>query len=162
MSQHTQEVIKRAISQFENGDMKVGDIVFCVGAVQDVILLEVPSPEIIEYYHRHQVISGPKDKLRYRSLDGSFEGEDLIALFIKISKGRFFVDYEIKESVEESENLAFDFEYAARCEGFKVIKIRNDGRWVIRIFGDTQESVNCFKFLYKAGHEGSFIFLHNN
>jgi len=46
MSKNTHEVVKRAIRQFENGVMKVGDIIFCVSAVQDVVLLEEPSVEL--------------------------------------------------------------------------------------------------------------------
>ena len=58
MSSYIHEVIKRAIKQFENDEMKIGDIVFCFSAIQDVILLEVPPFELFEYFHKKGVISG--------------------------------------------------------------------------------------------------------
>jgi len=158
MFDYTRAVIRRAIRQFESGEMKVGSIVFCVGSVQDVILLEVPAPELIEYYYQNQVISGPKKVLKYRSLDGSFEGSENIALFIKISKGKYHADYMFKENNKLAKRESFDFEYAARCEGFKVIRIKTVEGWYIRFFGDTQEDVCSFLNLYLRGCKEDYIF----
>jgi len=48
--------------------------------------------------------------------------------------------------------------YSARKEGFKVIKVKTFEGWYIRIFGDSQQEVDCFLNLYHLGHEEEYIF----
>ena len=157
MSNNTHEVIKRAIRQFENGEMKVGDIVFCRSAIQDVILLEEPPNELINYYYKKGVISGNGSELKYRTLDGKSENIAEIYSFIKISKGRFFVNYEIKGNTKKEERKAFNLEYAARKDGFKVIRVKTSEGWYIRIFGDSQKEVDHFLYLFKLGQVEDYI-----
>jgi len=151
------KTIERAIWQFENGEMKIGDIVFCSGGTQDVVLLEEPPFELFEYYHKEGVISGQGSELKYKYLGGKSENKAALACFIKISRGKFFKDFKVKGNTKNSERKAFNLEYAARKDGFRVIRVKTSNGWHIRIFGDTQQEVDHFLYLYKIGQEEDYI-----
>ena len=80
--------INRVIKDFKKGRINVGDVVYCTKALQDVILLETPSNEIIEEYERSSFF--PSKELNYKLTDGSI-GRAPIPCFRRIKKGNFFL-----------------------------------------------------------------------
>ena len=64
-SEYIHAMIERAVRQFEKGEMRMGDIVFCRSIIQDMVLREEPPPELIEYYNEKGVISGRGKELKY-------------------------------------------------------------------------------------------------
>ena len=71
----------------------------------------------------------------------------------------YFVNYEVKGNIKKEERKAFNLEYAARTEGFKVIRVKTPEGWYLRIFGDSQKEVDLFLHLYLLGYAEDYIFL---
>ena len=68
------------------------------------------------------------------------------------------MDYEVKGNIKKEEKKAFNFEFAARKEGFKIIRVKTFEGWYIRIFGDSQKEVDLFLHLYCLGNVEDYIF----
>lgn len=133
---------------FRESQLKIGDKVFCAKIFQDVVLLEIPSIDVFSYYDKYGVLSIDSD-IKVKTLDGQVR-EVSIAAISKISKGNYFIEYEIGglKLWKDKKNKAEELEYLARNYGFRVEReiIKNSIK--LRIFGDSQEEVNNFIALW--------------
>jgi len=149
--------LERAVSAFENGEFQIGDRVYCAEVRNDVILLELPSEEVIQYYHEHGVITGDDLKFKWITIpDVSctinnkkyilFEETDRAPLptFYPISKGDFRKKYEIYGKSPDDKDRAYYLEHAARREGFRVKWFERKNSIVLRFYGDSQEQLDEF------------------
>jgi len=121
------ETKKKTIQFLE--EVKIGEVVFCQTELDDVILLEKPSPS--DYYGH----------CKYKRHDG-ITREEWAESLTKISKGALFAEYLIKGPENNTE--AKDFEYLARSSGFRVKLIKQEDSYLLKIFGDSQQEVDDF------------------
>ena len=140
--------IKRAMDAFEKGEMRVGDTVYCSKALEDVVLLEVPSRDHIEFYKKNKYIL-PKE-LRYKKKNGEI-AEAPIPCFVKIKTGNYFREHWVgwtenrtEKEIEEFRNRADFLEFFSRGHGFRVERIEGDIFILLKIYGDSQDEVNEF------------------
>jgi len=149
--------LERAVNAFENGEFQIGDRVYCSEVRDDVILLELPSEEVIQYYHKHGVISGGDLKFKWINIpDVSYTYNNKkyflheqmdhapLGTFYPIFKGDFRSKYEIYGKSPDDLDRAYYLEHMARRAGFIVKKFERKNSIVLRFYGDSQEKLDEF------------------
>jgi hypothetical protein len=149
--------LQRAVSAFENGEFQIGDRVYCADVRDDVILLELPSEEVLRYYHENGVIAGGDLKFKwitvpdvrytlnnktYSLYEETYHAS--LATFYPISKGNFRKKYEIYGKSPDNMDRVYYLEHAARREGFRVKWFERKNSVVLRFYGDSQEQLDEF------------------
>jgi len=124
LSKDTSDSIEKSINQILNGDMKVGDIVFCTHKLEDVMFIEPPDDALIQEYVQEKEIyehvpffgkvkyklvrvpngfSPTTGRMTYRLLeDQEVKIEEApVGCIVKISQGSFYAEYEFSDQEDK-------------------------------------------------------------
>lgn len=137
---YIQERNLKNVKQIEQGEIKVGDVVYDSYLCEDVVVLDLPDPKRISIYNYRAF---PYIRNYCKTLDGKIERSGYL-YYVKISKGNYYVEYEIEGKGKELQIKVDFFEYLARGEGFRVEKVKIKKGHLLKFFGDSQQQVNEF------------------
>lgn len=118
------KIIRVQVKKFLNS-VKIGEKVYCMCEMSDVIFLAKPTTEFGDCKYQTS-----KGKIKWTGP----------SMFRTISKGNKFVEFEVKGSKDK----AGFYEIIARQSGFRVETIKKEDSFLLKIYGDTQEEVDDF------------------